>query len=160
MRDRSLLNLLWPWPLTQQPKKAHNQLNIARKPLETICNTWNSKRQFKSYMHQIFMAAILDFDFLCISCKKLQGRPPRLCSWIFVGIISIGQPFTAGHVCFHKKWWFGSMVICNFKTPCLFVMSDISHKTRENQHTLALCKIGIAFAQHFPCWPNINPKSS
>ena len=24
-------------------------------------------------------------------------------------MIFIGQPLTAGHVCFHEKWWFGSL---------------------------------------------------
>ena len=42
-----------------------------RKLLETICHTWNSKKQLKSYMYWIFMAVILDFRFLCTSCKNL-----------------------------------------------------------------------------------------
>ena len=49
------------------------------------------------------------FAFCAFPAKKLQVCPPRLCSWISVEMISIGQPFTAGHVCFHEKWWFGSL---------------------------------------------------
>ena len=33
MIDRSLLNSRWPWPLTQQPKYAHNRRNNARNGL-------------------------------------------------------------------------------------------------------------------------------
>ena len=40
------------------------------------------------------MAAIFDFRFLCISCKILA----RLCSWVYVEMISTGQPFTTRHV--------------------------------------------------------------
>ena len=32
-----------------------------------------------------------------------------LCCCIDVEMISIGQPFAAGHVCFPEKWWFGSL---------------------------------------------------
>ena len=49
------------------------------------------------------MAAYWIVAFCAFPAKKLQGCPPRLCSWIYVEMISIGQPFTAGHVCFPKK---------------------------------------------------------
>ena len=62
------------------------------------------------------MPAILDF-----LQKKLQGCPPRLCSLIYVVMISIGQPFTAGHVCFPENLWFGSWV----NTPAIPPPLDI-----------------------------------
>ena len=44
------------------------------------------------------MAAIL--DFCAFPAKYLQGGPSRLCSRLYVEMISIGQSFTADHVCF------------------------------------------------------------
>ena len=49
------------------------------------------------------------FDFCAFPAKSLQVCTPRFCSWIYVEMISIDQPFTAGHACFLEKWWFGSL---------------------------------------------------
>ena len=49
------------------------------------------------------------FAFCAFPAKNVQGCPPRLCSWLFVEMISVGQPFKAGHVSFPKISWFGSL---------------------------------------------------
>ena len=43
---------------------------------------------------QDICGAILDFAFCAYPAKYLQGCPPRLCSWVYVEMISTGQPFT------------------------------------------------------------------
>ena len=50
---------------------------------------------FESYINKTFVAAI--FAFSAFPAKYLQGCPPRLCSWVYVEMISTGQPFTARH---------------------------------------------------------------
>ena len=36
----------------------------------------------------------------------MQGCAPE---YIHVEMITVGQPCTAGHVCFPEKWWIGSL---------------------------------------------------
>ena len=69
-----------------------------RKPLETMCHTLHLNTPFKSYINQAFMAAILDFRFLCISCKSFARLYTQV---VFVGICrdDFHRPtFTARHV--------------------------------------------------------------
>ena len=67
------------------------------KPVETMCRTFNLNKPFKSYIviyktviYKTFVAAILDFSFLCIPAKYLHGYPPRLFSRVglYVEIIA------------------------------------------------------------------------
>ena len=40
-----------------------------RKLLKTMCHIINLNKLSKTYIHKIFVVAILDFRFLCISCE-------------------------------------------------------------------------------------------
>ena len=43
-----------------------SEMDLAcKKPLETMCHTLKLNKPFKSYKNKIYVAAILDFRFLC-----------------------------------------------------------------------------------------------
>ena len=97
---------------TQQPKYSHNQWNGVRNGLGTQKTLRNhmSHMKFEETLKKLYVWDIYGgHPGILLFVHLLQGCPPRLCSWISVEIISIGQPFTAGHVCFPKKWWFSSL---------------------------------------------------
>ena len=57
------------------------------------------KQTIKKLYKQDICGGDLGFLFLCaFPAENLQGCPPRLYSWVYVEIISTGQPFTARHV--------------------------------------------------------------
>ena len=112
------------------------------------------------------MAAILDFCFLHISCKKIARLStkvvfPNICRDDFVG-----QPFTAGHVCFPKKWWFGSYIPGysykatsltatdeNRKPGCLTSKGDVVHLPRQScmRPGFELSWACMGFSEKYPC---------
>ena len=71
---------------------------VRRKPLETVCHTLHLNKPFKSYINKTLWRPSLIFAFFALLAKYLQGCPPRLCSCVYVEMISTGQPFTARHV--------------------------------------------------------------
>ena len=58
-----------------------------------------SHNQFEQTVQKLYKQNICDGRFLCISCQVGKvvhlGCPFRLCLWVYVEMISIGQSFTA-----------------------------------------------------------------